>query len=242
MLEAIEKVLILQDCDRKLLRAREELSRVEPEREVVNSRTSGAQTGLDAAKHKVKTLESARKELELEVEGKKQQIEKYSIQQFQTKKNEEFKALAHEIETCKGLIVKLEDRQLELMEQIEQAQKEVATASRVLAEARQVHDSQLKNLADREENLRNEASALENRRAELASTVEENTLARYERLLRHKGENVVVGINHGVCGGCHMKLPAQIVVSCQGNQDLVACPNCGRIVYYTRDMDLAVVD
>jgi predicted nucleic acid-binding Zn-ribbon protein len=242
MLEDIEKVLILQDCDRKLLRAREELSRVEPEREEVNNRAQSAQTGLDAAKHKVKTLESARKDLELEVEGKKQQIEKYSVQQFQTKKNEEFRALAHEIEACKGVIFKLEDRQLELMEQIEQAQKEVASATRVLAESRKVHDGLIQNLAAREESLRKETALLETRRTELASTVEENVLARYERLLRHKGENVVVGIQHGVCGGCHMKLPAQIVVSCQGRQELVACPNCGRIVYYTRDMDLAIVD
>jgi hypothetical protein len=39
---------------------------------------------------------------------------------------------------------------------------------------------------------------------------------RYERLFKSKGENVVVGVHHGVCGGCHMKLPAQILVTCQG--------------------------
>ncbi len=42
-------------------------------------------------------IESARKELELEVEAKKQMIARYANQQFQTRKNEEYRALAHEI-------------------------------------------------------------------------------------------------------------------------------------------------
>jgi predicted nucleic acid-binding Zn-ribbon protein len=34
----------------------------------------------------------------------------------------------------------------------------------------------------------------------------------------------------------------QVVVQCQAEKEMVSCPNCGRILYYTRDMDLAVVD
>jgi predicted nucleic acid-binding Zn-ribbon protein len=31
-------------------------------------------------------------------------------------------------------------------------------------------------------------------------------------------------------------------VTCQAQNELVGCINCGRILYYSRDMDLAVVD
>ncbi|HTG45894.1 MAG TPA: C4-type zinc ribbon domain-containing protein [Verrucomicrobiae bacterium] len=37
-----------------------------------------------------------------------------------------------------------------------------------------------------------------------------------------------------------MKLPMQIVLSCQAQQEIVTCPNCGRILYFTRQMELAV--
>jgi predicted nucleic acid-binding Zn-ribbon protein len=83
---------------------------------------------------------------------------------------------------------------------------------------------------------------LEANREELASAVDEGARSRYERLVRSKGDNVVVGVEHGVCGGCHMKLPPQLLVSCQGEKELVGCSNCGRILYYTRDMDLALID
>ncbi len=60
--------------------------------------------------------------------------------------------------------------------------------------------------------------------------------------MRSKGENVVVGVDHGVCGGCHMKLPPQLVISCQARKDIITCSNCGRILYYTSDMDLTIAD
>ncbi len=102
MLEAIEKLLVLQDRDRKIHRVQEELAQIAPERETLRNRANSTQTQLDAAKNRVKQIESERKRLELEVESKKTQIEKYANQQLQTRKNEEYKALAHEIETCKG--------------------------------------------------------------------------------------------------------------------------------------------
>ncbi|MBI3416092.1 MAG: hypothetical protein HY043_12405 [Verrucomicrobia bacterium] len=94
----------------------------------------------------------------------------------------------------------------------------------------------------REKNLAHHLAELESNRDQLAGGVDERTLARYERLLANKGENVIVGIDHGVCGGCHMKLPIQSVVSCQGEEEIVSCPNCARILYFTREMDLAVMD
>jgi predicted nucleic acid-binding Zn-ribbon protein len=242
MLDAIEKLLVLQDCDRHMLQVRGELARIEPESEMFNSRTAGAQAGLDAAKNRVKQIESDRKKLELDVEAKKQQIEKYAFQQFQTKKNEEYRALAHEIELCKEAIVKLDDQQLELMEKAEAAQQDVAAANRVAAESRKASDGQLADLAKRGENLKKELAELEAKRSQLLEAVDESTRSRYERLLKNKGATVVVGVQHGVCGGCHMKLPTQILVSCQAQSELVSCINCGRILYYTPDMELVGAD
>ncbi len=242
MLDAIEKLLVLQDRDRSLLQLRNELAHVEPQRQMLNARAAAAQAGLDAAKTRAKHIESDRKKLELEVEAKKQLIEKYSLQQFQTKKNDEYRALAHEIELCKQAIVKLEDQQLELMEQAETVQKLVQAANQASSEARKATEGQVADLALREENLKKELAGLESSRAELLRAVDESTGSRYERLLKNKVSNVVVGVQHGVCGGCHMKLPAQILVTCQAQQEIVTCINFGRILYYTRDMDLAIVD
>jgi len=242
MTDTIEKLLILQDRDRHIVRVKDELAHVEPERQALNARATGAQAGLDAAKNRGKHIESERKKLELEVEAKKGLIEKYSLQQFQTKKNEEYRALAHEIELCKEVIVKLDDQQIELMEKAELAQKEVVAANQVANEARKGVDAQIADLAKLEENLKKELAELESNREVLLMAVDEAARSRYERLLKNKGATAIVGVERGVCGGCHMKLPAQILVSCRAQQEIVTCINCGRILYYTRDMDLVAAD
>jgi predicted nucleic acid-binding Zn-ribbon protein len=242
MSDLIEKLLILQDRDRKIVRVQSELEIIAPERESMRQRASGSQADLDAAKLKVKQIETERKKLELDVEAHKQRIEKYSLQQFQTKKNEEYKALAHEIETCKAAIIQLEDQQLELMEKAEEAQREMAAAAQAANEMKKRAEAQIAELGVREQGLQKQLADLQTNYDELTSAVDESVLSRYQRLRKQKGASTVVGIEHSVCGGCHMKLPTQIVVSCQGQHELVSCPNCGRILYYARHMDLAVTE
>lgn len=242
MMPVIEKLLILQDRDRQILTLQDELARIGPERDSLRSNLSSSQATLDAAKQRVMHFESDRKKLELDVEARKQLIDKYSVQQFQTKKNEEFRALGHEIETCKEAITKLDDQQIELMEKIEGVQKEVVSANKTLAEARKVVDSRIGDIEARETNLKKELAELLSNRGELAEAVDDAARSKYERLLKQKGQNVVVGIQHGVCGGCHMQLSRSIIVTCQADQEIISCPNCARILFYTRDMDLAVAD
>jgi len=238
MLEIIEKLLVLQDRDRKIHRVQEELAQIAPERENLRGRATATQTQLDAAKTRVKQIESERKQRDLEVEAKKSQSEKYANQQLQTRKNEEYKALAHEIEMAKAAIFKIEDAEIVLMEQAEVAQKEVVRANGEANEAKKLADSQIAELGQREENFKQEFAELQQGRAELAAAVDESARNRYDRILKSKGENAVVGIDHGVCGGCHMKLQQQLIVMCQGQKELVTCSSCGRILYYTRDMEL----
>jgi len=222
------------------MRVEAELNNSGPERIALENRAKIIQTQLDAAKQRVKQIESDRKKLELDVEAKKGQIAKYALQQFQTKKNEEYRALAHEIEMCRDAITKLEDQQLELMEQAETATREMNEISR--AAATTLKDVELAKAAlnDKEVRLKKELETLQSDYSRLEEAVEEGVRDKYIRLRRQKGASTVVGIDRGICGGCHMKLPMQVIITCQGQQELVSCPNCGRILYFTREMELAV--
>ncbi|MGH7972179.1 MAG: zinc ribbon domain-containing protein, partial [Limisphaerales bacterium] len=202
MLDSIEKLLVLQDRDRRIHRLKGELAHIEPERQMFKAKAAEADVDFEQAKNRVKQLESDRKALELEVETKKQLIARYANQQLQTRKNEEYRALAHEIELCQADIFKIEDKEIELMEQSESAHKQVVLATEASKTARRRMDEQLAQLGAREVNLKTELAELLTNREELAGAVEDSARGRYERLMRSKGENVVVGVQHGVCGGC----------------------------------------
>ena len=243
MQDIIEKLLILQDRDRKIVRVTQELAHISPERDGLHKKAAATQTALTAAKLRGNQIESERKQRDLEIEGKKSQIEKYLNQQLLTRKNEEYKALTHEIEMAKEVIFKIEDAEIVLMEQAEVAAKEVAHAATEAAAAKKLVEDQIGKLNQREVNLKTELAELTASREQLASAVDDSTRTRYERLFKSKGENVVVGIEHSSCGGCHMKLTAQVMTSCRAQADeIVTCPNCNRILYFTRDMILTAAD
>jgi uncharacterized protein len=242
MLDALEKLLILQDRDRKITQLRAELASLAPQHRQTVAKAEQAKNAAEAARHRAMELETARKKFELDVQAKKEQIDRYSLQQYQTKKNEEYRALSHEIELARQAIRSIEDRELELMEQIESAQREQAARSSAAGDIQASTARALADLDAREQTLRRELASLESNRAELAGAVPPELISRYEGLRRTKGDKVVVGIDHGVCGGCHMRLPAQILVSCQADLDMVSCSNCGRLLFYTRDMNLSAAE
>jgi predicted nucleic acid-binding Zn-ribbon protein len=242
MLQVLEQLLILQDRDRKINYLKTELTSFDAQAKAMESKADFAKADAEKARRQTLEFESARKKLELDVEAKKQQIERYSLQQYQTKRNEEYRALAHEIELARKAIHDIEDRELDIMEQMEKAQHAAAGAAAAAKEARADADRQVQDLQARETNLRQELLAVESDRERLAAKIEESELARYERLRRNKGDKVLVGIEHGVCGGCHMRLPAQVLITCQAQQELAHCINCGRMLYYTRDMSLAATE
>lgn len=128
MLDVIKQLLILQDRDRRILQLSSELVDLDPQRRALETRAAQTQTTLDSVRTQLKQWENERKQSELEVVSLKERIAKYSLQQYQTKKNEEYRALGHEIEQCQEQIIKQEDQQLDFMEKIEAMQQTLKQA------------------------------------------------------------------------------------------------------------------
>ena len=239
MNEDIRQLLVLQDRDAKANRLEAELESIDPERKKTRRESIRTQQVLEQTKQDHMQLEVRRKDLENEVESRKEQILKYSQQQLETKKNEEYQALGREIDHTRQAISEIEDRELELMEEQDVFKTKLAEAKRVAEEAKASEAVMLSDLDEREKNIEKELDELDEEREELVSKINKKTYAHYERLLDTKGGRVIVGVDHGSCGGCHMKLQAQEIVNAKSGRKMVTCTNCGRLIYYTREMVLA---
>ncbi|MCB1129094.1 MAG: hypothetical protein KDM81_21525, partial [Verrucomicrobiae bacterium] len=173
MLEAIEKLLILQDRDRQIGSLEAELAVIPPQRLAKQQKAAAARAKAEAARKVVMELETARKQLELEVETQQENIHRFSLQQFQTKKNDEYQALGREIEGARRKISKLEDQQLELMEQTEQAEQAAQAAANEAAGIGAEVERELADLEARQKNLHDQLGATQSGRDSLAEAVED---------------------------------------------------------------------
>lgn len=230
MLPEIEKLLVLQDRDRKIRTLKLELKLAPTERKEFEDKQADAIKKLDATKLKAKEVEVERKKLENEVQSKKDTIAKFQTQKFQTRKNEEFQALNNEIKRYEGEISKIEDRELELMETADKMKEEVAATDKETQAVKAQVERQLTNIAGKIEAVAVQLKEIEADREKLATNVEEDLLDIYNRLFASKQE-AVVALEHGVCMGCHMTLTTQTMVRVKGNREIVNCEQCGRILY-----------
>ena len=237
MLPVIEQLLILQDRDRRRLRLEAELNDLPLQQRRLQDKAAQLAAAADALKQRTRHLESDRKKLELEVGSKQEFIRKCEVTQAQTKSNDEYKRYAHQIDTTRAEIRALEDQELVLMEQTEVAARELVAAQKISSEERAAVDRQLADLQIRSSNLERELNDVSDQRDQLAASVDAQVLAKYDRLLTSRGDNIVVGVAGAICGGCHMKLPQQVFLLAKAQREIALCPMCSRILYYTRDME-----
>jgi len=236
MNENIRKLLILQDRDMKFSRLEYELESLDPERESTKRESLNRQQVLEQTKQHMIQLEVRRKDLDNDVETKKEQIQKYAQQQLQTRKNEEYTALGREIDHVREAISKIEDEELEMMEEIDAYKPKIEEAKAVAEEAKAHETKALADFDKREKNIEKELDELEEELNTLSSELDGKIVRHYERLRETKSGDAVVGVDHGSCGGCHMKLQTQQLVDARSNREMVTCPNCNRLLYYTREM------
>lgn len=230
MLPEIERLLVLQDRDRKIRALNQELKTAPLERKDFEGRLASAVSELEAAKLKAKENEVERKKLENDAQTRRDQIARFQTQKFQTRKNEEFQALNNEIERFEGEVRRIEDQELDLMEAAEKLKAASTEADRAAQAARSLADRQLADLKAKTEAVEAQLGELEKERGTLGAQIDEDLMDTYQRLFANKGE-AVVPLENGVCMGCHMKVTAQTAVFVRGGKGIVHCENCGRILY-----------
>ncbi len=232
MLPEIEALLVLQGRDRRLWDLQQELERIPREETRARSRLEDDQSRVDAATAALRECEVAIQKVELDAATRRTSIERLRKQQFETRKNEEYQALGHEVARYAAEVDALETRELELMEQLDALRAGLDEARRALATTRALVDEELAALAQRRAGLEHEGARLRAERTQLAAAVPESALPLYERLLKSKGGSALAAVTEaGQCNGCHMKLVAATLIRVQAGQELVQCENCGRILH-----------
>lgn len=231
MLEVVENLLALQDRDQRLKTLRQELQAVPTEIATRQKLINDAATRLEASKSRAKAIEVEKKSLAVEANAKRAQIDRYKTQQLQTRKNEEYSALAHEIAAAEKQITAIEDKELVLMEEAESLAPAIAESEKTFASEKSRLDAQIATIKEKEGNLAARIADLEKDRAAATQGIDEELLERYDRLFQTKNARAVVPVEHDVCSGCHMKVTAQTSLALRSDKELVSCPQCGRILH-----------
>lgn len=228
----LEQLLILQDRDQKIKKIRTEVKSLPSQKAQLERQLAASAAGLEAAKMRAREVEVHRKKLELDAGTRTESINRLKTQQYETRKNDEFRAMGNEIARYEKEIREIEDQELELMDQVDKLKAEISVQETKASAAREMVARQVADLAVKEKALQARLEELTQDRAEIAGRMDEDIIDRFERLFASKGDAAVVALDHEVCTGCHMKITAQTAHRVKSGREIASCEQCGRILYY----------
>lgn len=235
MKEKISLLIRLQDCDTRI-------QQLNKKKEMAPRKMQDLERELQAAEIKFRgdtdTLDSLKKErrkLDQEIDDLDIKIEKSGVKLSNIKSNKEYTAALKEVDDLKGQKLRAEDKDIGLMEQIEEVQgvcrkneEEKKELERQAEEVRQEIQREMKQWDE-------EIGRLEAKRATLTASIEEDLLKRYLFLWERKQGVAVSAVVEGVCQTCHMGIPPQRFNELRKGDVLMSCSNCKRIIYWGDD-------
>ena len=231
MLQDITKLIQLQERDQRIRALQKDLKDIPTMQTRAKMQLAGDQAAVDAANLAMKEVEVKIKNIQLDVQTRQTSIKRLHDQQFETRKNDEFAALGHEIKRYEADVTKLEDGELEQMEALETAKAKLKEAQAKLAATQVRVNEELKNLEERGVGVKNRLEDLNAERAKLAEPIDPDSLDLYTRIFIKKGDAAIVPMENAMCGGCHMKVVVGVIQSLKQSEKLTQCEACGRILY-----------
>ena len=231
MQSQLEQLLVLQDRQQKIKQVETEIKTLPHQRKNLETQLAASAAGVESLKQKARHTEVERKKRELDVGTRNESIARLKTQQYETRKNDEFQAMGHEIERYEKEIQKIEDAELELMDQIDKLKAELSVEEKKAVTVKDSISRQMADLEGKSKALEARLQELTKERADVAANIDEDLLGRFERLFASKGDAAIVAVEHGVCTGCHMKVTTQTAMRAKGGQEIISCEQCGRILY-----------
>jgi len=145
------------------------------------------------------------------------------------KNPKELTNLQHEIDSLKTTRNRLEDKALEIIDQVELAETSVASLSRKLNQLEAEWHRQQQQLSSRMKQLKTILSDLEHKRQLLSAKIDPQTVEFYDKLKKQK-RIAVAKVEQGICLGCRISLPITDLQQARSD-NLVQCSSCGRILF-----------
>jgi predicted nucleic acid-binding Zn-ribbon protein len=228
----IEKLLIVQDRDVALQKIEQELARIPQERSALEGHITAEEANIEAASHALKEKEVERSELDTEIKMKEAAIGRFRTQQLEVKKNDEYRALTHQIEKSEQEISDLEERVIEMLLEIDETSA-IFKAEKATIDARIVEEKkQIGLLGEREKNLKASIDEAKAAVETARSLADEHYVNHYDRVKKLcKRPPYIVRIEAHKCGGCHLRVSNEVNSNAPVWGEAHFCDQCARMVY-----------
>lgn len=222
----------LQALDLRILEIKEQDRKIPLLIQAAETPFKDAQQQLHSLSASVETRSKERRDRERDLEAHEAQVGKLRARLMELKTNKEYQAHLFEIEMANKKKGSMEEQILTLMEQIETQQEEAKLAKTRAMEAEHLYAQEKVRLEELAAGLETELARLDEKRRTVASMIDKGLLDRYNKLKAARKDLALAPIRNGICAGCRLQLPPQLVAAVKRSDELQTCTYCHRILYW----------
>jgi len=172
------------------------------------------------------------KELELDINTRETNLQKFQQQMMSIKTNKEYDALVAQIDGLKEKISQQETDLLETIDLVGDLEKEVNELEIKTKETQENNTLQLSILQEKVDSIGDTRSMKEGERQSIVVNIPKPILSVYERVRRGKGGQAVVVVKKRACGACFKALTPHKVQEVKRADKIYTCDSCGAIIYW----------
>ena len=222
----------LQEIDAKIRTQIAQKNRLPEALATLERRRVAINDNLDKVKEALLAAQKNKRDRDKDLEAGVQKVEKLKTRSSEIKNNKEYQALLKEIEAAEQENKAIEDDILGLMEKIDAAAGQITAAEqRAKEEAAEIQVEQKQHEAAFAK-LEEELKEIEEERQKAITRIPKQLLSQYQKLLGTKAGIAIAEARGESCSGCYMSIPPQVYVNVKKNENIITCPNCGRILYF----------
>jgi predicted nucleic acid-binding Zn-ribbon protein len=228
----LSPLIELQKIDLRIMEIRE-IRRKIPERlHVAEAPLRETTQLLMDTKAAAETAVKERRGHEKDLETHEAHTEKMKSHAASLKTNKEYQAHLFELELANKKRGDFEEKILLSMEKIDQLQKTAKELQEKHTALEKGFTQEKQGLDTQDKDLATELAQLELRHREASARVEKTLLERYKQVKASRKDQPLAAVRDGICVGCRLQIPPQLIAQVKRSDDLHVCPYCRRILYW----------
>ncbi|SDC26246.1 hypothetical protein SAMN05660835_00569 [Desulfurella multipotens] len=227
----IEMLLKIQEYDKQIYQLESEFAKKLQDRENLEELITTHTLNMEQLQDELNEILEDLKFKKNLLEEKEALLEKLDEKSNSIQNQKQSEALSSEITIAKTNKSILEDKILEIQSIVDEKNKKISEIQQQIDEVKQKLEYFDAQLAEFKKDVDEKIEQINKEKESMLNDINPHLLAKYNKISLWAKGSAVVRVENETCYGCFIKLPPQISVLVEETDEIVYCPNCGRILY-----------
>jgi predicted nucleic acid-binding Zn-ribbon protein len=228
----LRNLIALQDLELKITGLQKQVADIPDLIQSFDKELQRIREGCEGLVARSKELVNHRRTLEGKVDLSRSKLSRLKDQLMAVKTNKEYTVMLHEIQLAEEQIRSEEDKILEIMEEMENKEKDANGAEQEMKKKSAELQESIRITNDSAPLLEADLEKMRQEKILMESQIGADLLSRYRRIADARKGIALAEAKDELCGACHVRIRPQMYAELLRTDNIHSCDSCSRILFF----------